>query len=339
MENDNINILDNNYIIIIRLYLGSLYKVFLVTNINDNKQYVAKVRKDNLHFQNNDYLNEIQMTNLASGLNNPHIIHFVRHGSGDLVENGVATHNVNYMILEYCSKGDLFDYINLGGLAERQAKYFFKKILLGVQALHVAGLCHRNLKLDSILLDHNFCPKINDFSFTTRFQQNNHPILLNDAIGAKLYACPQILSHQPYNGEKADIFILGVMLFTLVSGRFGFASATKYDKLYRRIMIQNFQLYWNDLAHDVDNIHFSDLFKDLYIRMVSVNENNRPNNIAQVLQDQWFDEINNLNNDQLNQLEMEVGNEFSNRENILKENNAKIVNKDDYNSDDSVGSR
>ena len=58
--------------------------------------------------------------------------------------------------------------------------------------------------------------------FATQFQQNNQPIFLNDFIGTISYTSPQIILRQPYNGEKADIFSLGVILFILVTGHIGF---------------------------------------------------------------------------------------------------------------------
>ena len=180
MENDNT--LDNNYHIIRRLSQWPFSRVYYVTNMIDNNQYVAKVRMNN---QNNPIIfqNELQMTTIASGLNNQNIIHLISHGVGTLVDQGIVTDDVNYMIFEYCPRGELFMYIMLRPLIERMAKYIFKKILLGVQALHGAGYCHRYLNLSNILLDQNFNPKIQDFIFSTRFQQDNQTILLNDFIG------------------------------------------------------------------------------------------------------------------------------------------------------------
>ena len=124
------------------------------------------------------------------------------------------------MILEYCPKGDLFNYLYEGRFAERQAKYIFKKIISGVEALHKAGYFHWNLKIQNILLDKNFNPKISSFLFVTQFQQNNEPIRLKVAVGTLHYCSPQVFANQVYNGEKTDIFNLGVILFNLATGNF-----------------------------------------------------------------------------------------------------------------------
>jgi len=200
---------------------------------------------------------------------------------------------------------------------------------LGVQALHGANICHRNLKMQTILLDKNFNPKISNFVFATQFQQNNNqPIMLKDFVGTLSYASPNILSNQPYNGEKADIFSLGVILFNLVSGKLGFMKATQEDQIYGHILAGNIDQYWTELYSKIGNMNFSNDFKDLYISMVAPNENDRPH-IAQVLNHPWFNEINNLNNQQLHQLEVDVRNAFTQRENNINNQMNKIIQDDE----------
>ena len=97
--------LDNHYNIRQFLGAGNYAKVYLVTNINDNNEYAAKIRKDENNFQH-----ELQMTTVASGLNNPNIIHLNGHGVGSINKNGKITNNVNYLIFEYCPNGDLSIY-------------------------------------------------------------------------------------------------------------------------------------------------------------------------------------------------------------------------------------
>jgi serine/threonine protein kinase len=274
------------------------------------------------------------MATMASGLNNPNIVHLNGHGVGTLNYNGKVTNNVKYMIFEYCRNRDLFQYARLGRFTERQAKYIFKKILLGVQALHAAGYCHRDLKVDNILLDQNDNPKIADFALTTLCRQNNQPIVLNDFVGPRNFCSPQIHDHQPYNGEKNDIFSLGAILIMLVTGRTGFNESRVNDPCYQFIRNGNIPQYWNHWDHFTGdhNNNYSNEFKDLYIRMVSFNENNRPT-IAQILNHHWFDEINNMNEQQLNQLEENVINEFLARANQIQAN--QVLNAANHINDDN----
>ena len=141
------------------------------------------------------------------------------------------------------------------------------------------------------------------------------------------YCSPQVFANQGYNGEKNDIFNLGVILFNLVTGNFGFNKAYRNDPYYKYIANGMIDKYWNSLPENIKNINYSKEFKDLYISMVSFNENKRPN-IAQVLSHHWFDEINNLDNEQIKQLESEVVNEFATREIKIEQNKQKILDID-----------
>ena len=312
MQNqDNI---DNIYHIIQYLGEDGSSKMYRVRNVSNNTEYIAKVLKGN----GNNFQQELQMTTTISNLNNPNIIHLHNHGIGTITRGGNVRNNKKYLILDYCSKGELGKYIETGRFSERHAKFIFRKILNGVRALHQVGICHRNLTIYNILLDQNFTPKISNFDFSTLFQGNNGIINLNDFVGTLHYTSPQIFKCKPYNGSKADIFSLGVILFILVVGMFGFKKADHNDEKYRCIMNNQINNYWVSLANaQINHLNFSQQFKDLYIRMVSFNENNRPT-IDQILNDNWFNELQGLNNVQLNQLENEVRNEFLARENHIQ---------------------
>jgi serine/threonine protein kinase len=223
MQNqDNIN---NIYTIINPLDNDAFSSTYLVRNENNHNHYVAKVMNNN----NQQLFNrELQMTTIVSGLNNPNIIHLDAHGNGTITFGGNVQNNRNYFILDYHQRGSLFNYIKIPGrgFTELHAKYIFDKILRAVQAIHGAGICHRDLKLENILLDQNYNPVICDFSLAT----NNNVNALNDFVGYRSISSPQILNQQVYNGFKADIFSLGALLFNLVAGIKGFNKASINDK-------------------------------------------------------------------------------------------------------------
>lgn len=303
LEEDNI---DNKYYIITRIRRNLDSRHFLVKNVNNKKEYEAKIN-NNL----NQNAQEVQMLINVKTLNNPYIINMESHGNGTIKRGGNIINNQNYIILEYTNKKDLFEYVyNGGNFSEKHAKYIFDKIVKGVKALHEAKICHRNLNLNNISLSPNFTPKINDFSFATFFQENNgNSIILNDFLGTISYMAPQMHKQLPYKGDKADIFSLGIILFNLVTGKFGFLRATDNDHYYSYIIKGKIDEYWNKLPHEIKNIKYSDDFKNLYIQMVDYNEDNRPTT-QEILQHHWFDEIRNLNKEQLAQLDNEVQTEF-----------------------------
>ena len=134
--------------------------------------------------------------------------------------------------------------------------------------------------------------------------------------GNQNYLAPEILRHMPYDGKISDIFSLGHLLFNLVTGQFGFESSNENDKLYSLIIIKHYSKYW-DFMLKIFAFDLSPSFKNLFVRMVAYIPNERPS-IEEILNDEWMQEINNLNNEQMNALENEVRNELLGRENQIQ---------------------
>ena len=308
MENSSENV-DNKYSILEKKGSGATSIVYLVRAPETEKTYAAKIMK-----QPTDYFDrEIEILNSLKNVNNPFMINLIDNGTGNISLKNKVLENKQYIVLEYAPKGELFNYVYCykQGLKEKYSKVIFVKILRGVLSCHKAGICHRDLKMQNILLDENYNPKICDFGFATF---NNGK--LNEYLGTLNYAAPEILSGTPYDGFKADIFSLGVVLLTLVTCKIGFKEATKKDPFYRYIMGKHYTQYWNLVGGQIKGI--SEELKKLYYRMVSYRPKERPT-IEEILNDDWMKEIRDLNEDQLKELEKEILEEFSKRETIVNE--------------------
>ena len=63
-----------------------------------------------------------------------------------------------YLIMEYCSGGELFQHIVKNRrLKEDEAAQMYQQILSGIEYIHALGIVHRDLKPENLLLDHNNC--------------------------------------------------------------------------------------------------------------------------------------------------------------------------------------
>lgn len=139
-----------------------------------------------------------------------------------------------YIVMEYCSKGDLFDNLSTcGALPAPVANGLFCQVLTAVDCLHSKlEVAHLDLKLENVLLCEDFTVKICDLGFS----QSVYDRVFKRA-GTDGYKAPEIESPEGYYGVKADIFSLGVMLFTLHFGVPPFTSCD--DRLYKLLSFRS----------------------------------------------------------------------------------------------------
>ena len=317
--------INNRYKIIEKKGRGASAIVYLAQNLTTKKQYAVKILKEITP----SFQNEIQMLEKVSSLNNPYIVNLIEYGEGPIKIGTKAPKNHQYFVLDYASKGEIFDYIYYfqKGLKEKYAKLIFKKILKGVQACHIAGICHRDLKMQNILVDEFFNPKICDFGFATEIKGKDGSGKLDQFLGTLNYAAPEIFLHRPYNGIKVDIFSLGVVLINLVTCKIGFVQATRKDKYYKYIMVKKYGQYWNSVKSIGE---MSEDLKKLYIKMVSYNPDERPS-IEEILNDPWMKEINDLNENEYKNLEKEIYEDFKEREKKVIESNENVTSSSNEN--------
>ena len=311
--------IDKKYLIKEKIGCGGEANIFLVLKKGTNEEYAAKVPKR----EKNTLDIEISSLNHLKQYKNPNILNIIEDGEGEIIRKNRKTRTRKYCILENAVYGNIFDFIYYAkpsGFGERKSKVIFSKIVEGVKFCHEHNICHRDLKLDNILLDKNFCIKISDFGHSCINAEN-----LEELRGTRGYAPPEV-GRQPYDGFKVDAFCLGPILMILVIGYPGFRIPSMRDPNYGKIIDKEFDLFWNliDPIAQSREVTLSTEFKDLYIKMVQYFPNERIE-VKNILSHPWFKEINDMNQEQKDQLVNEINDEFYALSPIVKENNQEYV--------------
>jgi serine/threonine-protein kinase SRK2 len=126
------------------------------------------------------------------------------------------------MILELMEGGEVFeDVMAERGFAEDRARQLFRGMLLGVAYCHKRRLCHRDIKLENLLLSADKqTVKIADFGMAkSLFVEEARTV-----CGTGKYVAPEQLKGQDYDGYKADIWQCGVCLYCMTEMRFPFSA-------------------------------------------------------------------------------------------------------------------
>ena len=178
------------------------------------------------------------------------------------------------LITEYAPKGDLLKLVNaFRRFPDIVTKSYFHQLVEALEYLHAKGIAHGDIKPENILVDETFNLKLADFGSAAKFSKGD---LSTEITGSYLYFSPEKHLEESYDPFEADIFAPGVVLFIMVSGSLPFESATKDDELYKFIIEENFEEFWQiheDLrtmreGYSVPKGLFKPSFKELMNRML-----------------------------------------------------------------------
>ncbi|XP_031554814.1 5'-AMP-activated protein kinase catalytic subunit alpha-2-like isoform X2 [Actinia tenebrosa] len=132
----------------------------------------------------------------------------------------ISTPTDIFMVMEFVSGGELFEYIlKHGKLEDKEARRFFQQIISGVDYCHRHAVVHRDLKPENLLLDSNLNVKIADFGLSNIMKDGE---FLQTSCGSPNYAAPEVISGKLYAGPEVDIWSCGVILYALLCGTLPF---------------------------------------------------------------------------------------------------------------------
>ncbi|XP_064784155.1 MAP/microtubule affinity-regulating kinase 3-like isoform X9 [Oncorhynchus masou masou] len=199
-----------NYRLLKTIGKGNFAKVKLARHILTGREVAIKII-DKTQLNPNSLQKLFREVRIMKLLNHPNIVKLF-----EVIE----TERTLYLVMEYASGGEVFDYLVAHGrMKEKEARAKFRQIVSAVQYCHQKHIVHRDLKAENLLLDADMNIKIADFGFSNEFTMGNK---LDTFCGSPPYAAPELFQGKKYDGPEVDVWSLGVILYTLVSGSLPF---------------------------------------------------------------------------------------------------------------------
>uniref|UniRef100_A0A8C7WDG7 non-specific serine/threonine protein kinase n=1 Tax=Oncorhynchus mykiss TaxID=8022 RepID=A0A8C7WDG7_ONCMY len=204
-----------DFILTERLGSGTYATVYKAYRKGDNREVVA------VKVVGKKTLNKVSMENLLTEIE---ILKTVRHPHIVQLKDFQWDSENIYLILEWCSGGDLSRFIHSRRLLpERVARLFLQQIGESHQILTEASLVHFALNI--------FCPMLcSDFGFASYMSPWDEQSALR---GSPLYMAPEMVCRRQYD-SRVDLWSVGVILYETLFGRAPFASRS-YAELEEKI--------------------------------------------------------------------------------------------------------
>ncbi|XP_027111948.1 CBL-interacting serine/threonine-protein kinase 20 [Coffea eugenioides] len=162
------------------------------------------------------------------------VMSLVKHSNVVQLYEVMASKTKIYFAMEFVKGGELFNKVAKGRLKEDAARKYFQQLIAAVDFCHSRGVYHRDLKPENLLLDENGNLKVSDFGLSALHESRRQDGLLHTTCGTPAYVAPEVINKKGYDGEKADIWSCGVILFVLLAGYLPFHDTNLMD-MYKKI--------------------------------------------------------------------------------------------------------
>ena len=156
-------------------------------------------------------------------LDHPGIVPVFEVGRGD---------GLHYLVMPFVTGSNLSTALAPGPWPPIQAAAIVRQLAEAIQHAHDSGIVHRDLKPANILIDDRGRPRITDFGLARRLGRDGHLSGPGQIMGTAGFMAPEQASGRDDEvGPPADVYALGSVLYTIVTGRPPFQSANPVDTL------------------------------------------------------------------------------------------------------------
>ncbi len=200
--------------IIKQLGCGSFGRVILARHVKTRVLYAIKAidKKDKTNIEERPYFR--RELEVMYKIHHPNVVKLFGH---------FEDNNYCYFIMEYISKGNVYNYLTLDKkrqISTKEVAKIMKDVISAVYFLHNMNppIIHRDIKPENVLLNEGFEAKLTDFGWSNYIQEDRER---KTVCGTPIYLAPEIIKEQGHD-KRVDIWCIGVLLFELMTRKVPF---------------------------------------------------------------------------------------------------------------------
>ncbi|MFJ3958552.1 Stk1 family PASTA domain-containing Ser/Thr kinase [Arthrobacter sp. NPDC090010] len=216
-------VVDNRYRVLDRIADGGMSTVYKALHISLERPVALKVLHPQLASDEAFVERFTQEARSSARLSHPHVVSVLDHG-----RHGRLT----YLVMEYIQGRTLRDVIRSeGALTPRVAVSYLAPALEGLAAAHEAGLIHRDVKPENILISQDGTVKISDFGLA---RQASSRTSTGELLGTAAYLSPELFQRQDADA-RSDVYSCGILLYELLTGSVPFSGEMPIQVAYQHV--------------------------------------------------------------------------------------------------------
>nr|WP_308292672.1 Stk1 family PASTA domain-containing Ser/Thr kinase [Pseudarthrobacter humi] len=216
-------LVDNRYAVRSKLARGGMSTVYLATDLRLERDVALKVLHPHLA-TDETFLDRLgREAKAAAKLSHAHVVGVLDQGNDG---------QTAYLVMEHIKGHTLRDVIrSKGALPPRLALALIDPVVQGLGAAHAAGLIHRDVKPENVLIADDGRIKIGDFGLARAVTTSTSTGTLIGTVG---YLSPELVLGKQAD-TRSDIYSVGIMLYEMLTGQQPYDGEVPIQVAYKHV--------------------------------------------------------------------------------------------------------